>query len=223
MCERQEYPAGVPCWVDVMVPDPAAARAFYGGLFGWEFAVSDRDGYAVGRLGGRDVAGVGALEFPSWNTYVRVDRVEEALERATAAGGTVLVGATDALPAGRIGVLRDPGGAAIGLWEAGERAGAQVVNEPNTWTMSSSHVVDASSAVAFYRAVFGWEPEPSGRSPCSARRATSAEWRGSRSRATWSPRSPHPIPTSRRTGTSTSASPTPTRSPRRRLSWAGPC
>ena len=74
-------------------PGPAAARAFYGGLFGWEFAVSDGDRYAVGRLGGRDVAGVGALELPSWNTYVRVDRVEEALERATAAGGTVLVGA----------------------------------------------------------------------------------------------------------------------------------
>ncbi len=162
MSEREEYPAGVPCWVDVMVPDPAAAREFYDGLFGWEFAVSDGDGYAVGRLDGRDVAGVGALEFPSWNTYVRVDRVEEALERATAAGGTVLVGATDALPAGRIGVLRDPGGAAIGLWEAGERAGAQVVNEPNTWTMSSLHVVDTASAVAFYRAVFGWEPEPFG-------------------------------------------------------------
>ena len=88
MSEREEYPAGVPCWVDVMVPDPAAAREFYGGVFGWEFAVSDGDGYAVARLGGRDVAGVGALELPSWNTYVLVDRVEEALERATAAGGT---------------------------------------------------------------------------------------------------------------------------------------
>ena len=37
MRERTEYPAGVPCWVDTSQPDPEAAAAFYGGLFGWEF------------------------------------------------------------------------------------------------------------------------------------------------------------------------------------------
>ena len=160
MSERDEYPAGVPCWVDAMVPDPKADQAFYAGLFGWEFV--ERGAYAVGRLAGRDVAGVGALELPSWNTYVRVDAVEAAVERATAAGGTVLVGPTDALPAGRLAVVSDPAGAAIGVWEPAERAGAQVVNEPNTWTMSSLHVVDTAAAVAFYDALFGWQPEPFG-------------------------------------------------------------
>ena len=37
MRERTEYPAGVPCWLDTSQPDPEAAAAFYGGLFGWEF------------------------------------------------------------------------------------------------------------------------------------------------------------------------------------------
>jgi uncharacterized protein len=40
MLERDEYPAGVPCWVDIEQEDTEAAMAFYGGLFGWEFARS---------------------------------------------------------------------------------------------------------------------------------------------------------------------------------------
>ncbi len=37
MPESDGYIPGVPCWVDVSEPDPAAAADFYGGLFGWEF------------------------------------------------------------------------------------------------------------------------------------------------------------------------------------------
>ncbi|MBK0296516.1 VOC family protein, partial [Bacillus sp. S34] len=31
------YPQGVPSWIDARQPDPDAAQAFYGGLFGWDF------------------------------------------------------------------------------------------------------------------------------------------------------------------------------------------
>lgn len=37
MLERDGYPHGVPCWVDTRQPDPEAAVAFYGDLFGWTF------------------------------------------------------------------------------------------------------------------------------------------------------------------------------------------
>ena len=37
MSEQDRYIPGVPCWVDTNQPDPEAAVAFYGGLFGWEF------------------------------------------------------------------------------------------------------------------------------------------------------------------------------------------
>ena len=61
MLDRDGYPPGVPCWIDTAQPDPDAAVAFYGDLFGWEF--EDRmpldapGNYFVGRLHGRDVAG----------------------------------------------------------------------------------------------------------------------------------------------------------------------
>ena len=35
--ERDRYPAGVPCWVDIARRDQNAAADFYGGLFGWRF------------------------------------------------------------------------------------------------------------------------------------------------------------------------------------------
>jgi predicted enzyme related to lactoylglutathione lyase len=173
MSRRSQYPPGVPCWVETLQPDPQAAVAFYGPLFGWEFSdpgplAGDLPGeYFVARLNGRDVAGIGSLPdggppVAVWNTHIRVDGADAAAERAQAAGATLLVGPLDALPAGRFAVVVDPAGAAISVWEAHTREGAQLVNEPGTWMMSSLHVNDPDTAIAFYRSVFGWEPEASG-------------------------------------------------------------
>jgi predicted enzyme related to lactoylglutathione lyase len=174
MSERETYPAGVPCWVETLQPDPQAARDFYGSLFGWEFAgpgamPGELPGeYFVARMQDRDVAGIGALpDFgglaaASWNTYVRVDSADEVAERAKAAGARLLLGPLAAPPAGRMAVLVDPVGAAICLWEARAREGAQLVNESGTWAMSSLHTTDGEGATAFYGSVFGWHPETFG-------------------------------------------------------------
>ena len=65
----------------------------------------------------------------------------------------------DVLPAGRTAVVADPDGAAFCLWEAGERHGAQLVNEPSAWSMSALSSRDAERARAFYGALFGWTTE----------------------------------------------------------------
>ena len=44
MLARNGYPAGVPCWVDLVQPDLDATMAFYGGLFGWTFEVRTPEG-----------------------------------------------------------------------------------------------------------------------------------------------------------------------------------
>jgi predicted enzyme related to lactoylglutathione lyase len=163
MSERHQYPAGVPCWVDVLVPDPDAARDFYGDLFGWDFTEPGPNDYRVARIRGLDVAGLGRAQGPpSWNTYIRVASADATAARIVEAGGTVLMGPVDALPAGRLAVAADPTGAAFALWEAREREGAQLINEPGTWTMSSLHSPDTEAAAAFYGAVFGWAPEAFG-------------------------------------------------------------
>ena len=165
MSERDTYQAGVPCWVDVLVPDPAVAMRFYGDLLGWEFDGPGPGDYYEASLRGRGVAGVGAQapDVPTaWNTYVCVASVEDAARAAANAGGRVLVEPFDALPAGRVAVFADPSGAAVGVWEPHDRQGAQLVNEPSAWAMSVLNTPEPDACAAFYREVFGWESEAFG-------------------------------------------------------------
>lgn len=166
MRERTEYPAGVPCWVDTAQPDPEAAAAFYGGLFGWEFDDRTPAGmpgrYLVAEIRGRSVAAIasqvaGTAPAPAWSTYVAVDSADDAVERAVAAGGSVLMDPADVSDAGRVAVIADPDGATIGLWQAKAVIGAHLVNEPGTWNFSELNTRDPEGAAAFYGAVFGWE------------------------------------------------------------------
>jgi len=175
MSRRDTYPAGVPCFVDTLTADLDAAKGFYGGIFGWEFAgpgpmPGDPPGeYFVARVQGDDVAGVGSLPAQSdssmpaaWNTHVAVDSADDAVVRATAAGGSVLVAPFDAPPAGRLAVIADPAGAVLTLWESGDRAGAGRVNEHSAWAMSLLTTPDPDAATAFYGQLFGWEADAFG-------------------------------------------------------------
>jgi predicted enzyme related to lactoylglutathione lyase len=169
MLERDGYPQGVPCWVDIAVPDPEAAVEFYGGLFGWDFEdrmPADAPGnYFVATLRNKDVAAIGSQQEgsppqPYWATYVWVDSADDAAAKAKEAGGSVLVEPFDVMEAGRMAVLADPQGAPINAWEARRHRGAQLVNEPGTWNFSGLNTDDLDSARAFYGAVFGWQAEP---------------------------------------------------------------
>ncbi|HEY2005433.1 MAG TPA: VOC family protein [Solirubrobacteraceae bacterium] len=172
MSERDSYPHGVPCWVETLTDDPAAAQRFYGGLFGWTFAGSgqlsgDPPGeYFVARLDGADVAGIAPLPGgvapppPAWHTHVAVDDLDATTARARAAGAQILLEDWDAAPAGRLAVLSDPSEAVFCLWQGQSRPGATRVNEASAWAMSLLSAPDPLASAAFYGSVFGWEAEP---------------------------------------------------------------
>ena len=162
MSERDDYPAGVPCWVDTLVPDPDRAVAFYTDLFGWEAedrATPGSDPYYVCTLRGRDVAAIGTQPDkdlpPGWNTYVRVADVDASVAAARDAGGDLVLEPHDAPIGGRRAMLADPAKATIGIWQFGGHQGAQLVNEPSAWAMSILNTA-AADADRFYGAVFGW-------------------------------------------------------------------
>jgi len=167
---RDDYPAGVPCWVDNLGADPDRLREFYGRVFGWDYAgpgaiPGDPPGeYYVARLRGRDVAGIGSAPATAvesgWSTYIAVESSERAAADAGRAGGAVLVEPFEVPPAGRMAVLADPTGASFCVWEPGERRGAQRVNEPGAWSMSALSTSDPDRAARFYGALFGWRTEP---------------------------------------------------------------
>lgn len=169
MSERDQYPAGVPCWVEGLHHDPDAARDFYGALMDWEFEGSGGEPeYFVARLRGREVAGLAPMPQTVkdadgvWMTHVAVDSAASAAAAATAAGGRVVTGPMDLPPAGALAVIADPAGAVLCAWEPGGRAGAELINESGAWSMSSLQTNDPEGADTFYEAVFGWEAEPFG-------------------------------------------------------------
>jgi predicted enzyme related to lactoylglutathione lyase len=168
MSERDGFQHGVPCWVDTWQPDAEAAVGFYARLFGWDpedTMPADVAGqHFMCRLRGRDVAAIasrpqGAPPVSAWNTYVWVDDAAETASSAGAAGGSVLVEPFESLDGGRIAIIADPAGAAIGIWQPGAHRGAQLVNEPGAWSMSALSTPDPDGSKRFYGTVFGWETE----------------------------------------------------------------
>jgi predicted enzyme related to lactoylglutathione lyase len=166
MPEQPGYIPGVPCWVDTSQPDPEAAVAFYGGLFGWEFEdvmpPESEGNYFVARLRGGDVAAVGSIPegtppMAMWNTYVWVESADQTASKVLAAGGKALMDPFDVMDAGRMAVFTDPEGAAFCVWQAKEQKGAQIVNEPGSLNFNGLNTRDVEGAKSFYGSVFGWQ------------------------------------------------------------------
>src|SRR3954451_20810118 len=166
MSNQDRYIPGVPCWIDTTQPDPEAAVAFYGGLFGWgledTIPPDSPAKYYIGRIRGGDVAAVasqpeGAPPTAVWNTYVWVADADETAAKVRAAGGSVLMEPYDVFDAGRMAAFADPAGAPFLVWQAGTHRGATVVNEHGSLNFNVLHTRDLDGARAFYGAVFGWE------------------------------------------------------------------
>lgn len=175
MAERTGYPPGTPSWVDLGSPDSQAAAAFYGGLFGWAAVMDPRPeagGYGMFTLGGKNVAGLGPQMDPDgppfWAVYVTVSDADDTLAKATAAGGSVVMGPMDVFDAGRMGVIKDAVGSFVSVWQPKAHIGAQLVNQAGTFTWSELATSDLGAARDFYQSVFGWGLEASASSDTAA-------------------------------------------------------
>jgi uncharacterized protein len=158
---QDRYIPGVPCWIDTTQPDPAAAAAFYGDLFGWEIE-NVMPQYSIAQLSGGEVAGIAPLpedgpQTATWNTYVWVTDADETAAKVRAAGGDALWEPFDVGDAGRMAVFADPAGAIFCVWQAKAHRGATVVNEHGSLNFNTLSTRDVEGARAFYGAVFGWE------------------------------------------------------------------
>ena len=159
----ERYPDGTFCWVDLGTNDMAGAKAFYDGLFGWEFddlPATEQGTYSTCRLRGRAVAGLyDGAEQPEWGSSISVDDVDRVTVRVRELGGRVLVEPFGTPGGGRVATVRDPAGAEVSLSQPGENLGAELVNEDGTWTWNELVAADLDAAKGFYGELFGWASE----------------------------------------------------------------
>jgi uncharacterized protein len=135
-----KYAHGVFSWVQLGTPDPAAAKRFYGGLFGWKFddmPAGPEMTYTFITLKDRSVGGLYALSKemlsqgvpPHWLPFINVTSADDIAKKTSQAGGKVPNAPVDVLDVGRMAVLQDPTGANVAIWQAKTHPGADAINE----------------------------------------------------------------------------------------------
>ena len=160
-----KHPAGSFSWLELGTSDQAAAKSFYGALFGWEandFPMGPDGHYTMFQIDGRDAAACYQLGPqmagvpPNWALYIAVDSADQAAGRAAELGGTVLKPAFDVSTFGRMAVIQDPTGAVFCIWQAKTNTGIGIAGVPGTLCWADLNTPDRDRARAFYEGLFGW-------------------------------------------------------------------
>lgn len=109
---------GAPAWFETLSKDYARSVDFYRDVFGWQtHTMSDTPDFRYSTLGEDEHARAGIMDAAGmlgdaasrWQFYLQVADTDATVERAVAAGGTLVVPPDDS-PYGRLAVLLDPAG-----------------------------------------------------------------------------------------------------------------
>ena len=154
------------CWINMITPQPADARAFFGTVLGWTFFEMPGMGYGM-RVGGRDIGGLFDLNGPNTppgtpayvGVMIKVENLESTSAHIIALGGTARP-PMEIGPSGRMAVCHDPNGAEFDLWQPLTMHGTDVdasLHGAPSWFETIT--TDDAGATAFYTSLFGWTPQ----------------------------------------------------------------
>ena len=161
-----EQHTGKVIWADLVTPDLAGAKRFYGALFGWSFRdiPGDEKNFSLAILNGEAVGGMlqrtiqpSAPRQPNWLTFISVPDVSEAQRVVLARGGKVLSAPRTYTQRGRQAVFADPHGAPFAVLQSSSGDPKDELADPGEWIWSSLVTPDPDTDAAFYQAVFGYE------------------------------------------------------------------
>ncbi len=114
--------SGTVCWADLSTPDPAAAKPFYEGLFGWKIGPAAKypPDYMVISNGGELIGGIPPVAFrhpgapAHWMLFFMSSDVDGAAAKTKSLGGAVHL-APMSMGNTRLAVLADPQGAGFSV------------------------------------------------------------------------------------------------------------
>jgi uncharacterized protein len=110
--------------VELATTDIDKAKSFYRSLFDWQLQDVEMGGgmtYTLVKVG--EGTGGGMLKHPmpgapsAWLSYVQVDDVRAATNKAKSLGATVVRDVTEVPNEGSFTIITDPTGAMLGLWQ----------------------------------------------------------------------------------------------------------
>lgn len=166
MSTMTQHALGTFCWTQLLTTDEAGAKKFYSGLFGWKDETETADGHPITILKKSDKA-IGAVMPlgpdqgpPSWTPFVAVANVDEIATKVRNGGGKVVMEPMTVNPNGRFAVFQDPTEAVFAVWQAGTKAGAEIVGETSSMVWNELITTDSGKAGSFYERVFGWKQDP---------------------------------------------------------------
>ena len=152
-------------WHEQVSSEPTEAKEFYGQLFGWGtevFGEGEFD-YAMIAAGEQTHGGYAkAMEGappPHWLGHVLVESTDETVEKAKAAGGTLMAGPFDMEDVGRMAIVADPQGAFLGVYQ---RFSEEGTGSEGVFVWDELGTTDADGAQRFYEEVFGWTTKDMG-------------------------------------------------------------
>lgn len=157
-------------WHDLVTTDMKAAEEFYTAVTGWTATDSGMPGaaYTIVAAGEDPVGGImpvppGESMPACWTGYVGVDDVDAWTAKVVDKGGKVHKPAQDIPGVGRFSVVADPQGAVFILFR-GTSDFAPPEKPMGTlghFAWNELHAGDGSSALDWYRDLFGWSEEES--------------------------------------------------------------
>ena len=162
----QEHHVGKVIFVELVTPDLAAAKQFYGELFGWTYRDIQAGGkaYATAFLDGRPVAGLfhnavpaGERRQPAWLTFIAVRDLDAAKTVALQHGAKVLFEPHSIPDRGQEAVFADPQGAIFAVLASSRGDPPDILAAPGEWIWSSLITNDPDTDAAFYQALFDYE------------------------------------------------------------------
>lgn len=147
---------------DLVTDDVAAARTFYGQLFGWSFR--DAGSYVGIANGGQTLGGIFNVPRPAdqeaqprWISVFSTTNVSRAERAVKAAGGKVLMPPTKLAERGEQGVFADDEGALFSVVRMTQGDPEDYLPAIGDWIWVQLLTRDAQRAGAFYRALGGYE------------------------------------------------------------------
>jgi predicted enzyme related to lactoylglutathione lyase len=168
MTNVDKHSTGSFCWIELHTTDQAAAKTFYGSLFGWaphDNPMGPNDYYTEFKLQGREAAAACTLRPdeksqgipPYWMIYISVDNADAAAAKAQQLGGKTFGPAFDVMDAGRMAIIQDPTGAVFCVWQPNKNAGIGIAQVSGTLCWADLSTPDPKRAGDFYSGLFGWE------------------------------------------------------------------